>query len=360
MPEISTLYVRKYIAQADPSLDPARLYAIAGVSSQEVEDPRNMVPVDACCRLIETLAEAERPAIRVHLRTGASMRCEDFGVVGLAVKSAPTLRQSFERMDRYSRVFNRNSDFLCHDDGEAVYLTHDRNDPDRLGLRLSNEAAFATIVTLCRESRNAPFQPERIEFCHPPLGAPEPLEEFFGCPVTFGAEANRMRVSRAQLDRPNRAGDAGIWSYFMDRVEELLPAPQKTTLEHRIVALVGDLLSDGVPTLDCVASALGMGSRTLQRRLSERGVTFQALVDRARRELAGHLVARTPHAFAEIAFLTGFAEQSSFTRAFRRWFATTQRAYRTRPPAPARARAPEAALRDRPRSVLSPAGAPRS
>ena len=71
-----------------------------------------------------------------------------------------------------------------------------------------------------------------------------------------------------------------------------------------------------------------MGARTLQRRLTERGLSFQSVVDMARHDLARRLLSETQYSLAEIAFLTGFAEQSGFTRAFKRWAGQTPRSYR--------------------------------
>jgi len=70
------------------------------------------------------------------------------------------------------------------------------------------------------------------------------------------------------------------------------------------------------------------GPRTLQRRLSESGHSFQSIVDLARKKLALKLLGETELCLAEIAILTGFSEQSGFTRAFKRWAGQTPRSYR--------------------------------
>jgi AraC-like DNA-binding protein len=57
-------------------------------------------------------------------------------------------------------------------------------------------------------------------------------------------------------------------------------------------------------------------------------VSFQALTEETRRDLAEGLLRNQRHSLAEIAFLTGFAEQSSFTRAFKRWVGVTPASYR--------------------------------
>ena len=71
-----------------------------------------------------------------------------------------------------------------------------------------------------------------------------------------------------------------------------------------------------------------MSGRTLQRRLADRGATYQSLVDEARRQLAEKLLRDTGYSLAEVAYLTGFSEQSAFTRAFKRWAGQTPRSYR--------------------------------
>ena len=71
-----------------------------------------------------------------------------------------------------------------------------------------------------------------------------------------------------------------------------------------------------------------MSGRTLQRKLAEQGHSYQSLVDAARRELAERLLTDSKHSLAEIAYLTGFSEQSSFNRAFKRWAGQTPRSFR--------------------------------
>ena len=83
-----------------------------------------------------------------------------------------------------------------------------------------------------------------------------------------------------------------------------------------------------MPALSDVAAQLAMGPRTMQRRLAERDKTYQALVDEARRQMAQKLVAGSSYSLSEIAFLTGFSEQSAFTRAFKRWSGQTPGSYR--------------------------------
>ena len=74
-----------------------------------------------------------------------------------------------------------------------------------------------------------------------------------------------------------------------------------------------------------------MSERTLQRRLAEQGESFQALTDQARHAAAASLLRSQAYSVVEVAFITGFADQSAFTRAFKRWTGETPAAFRRRP-----------------------------
>jgi len=131
------------------------------------------------------------------------------------------------------------------------------------------------------------------------------------------------------LEAPNRLGDASVAEFFDSHLDkELEELDYDDGLPTRVRRQIARSLSQGVPTMSDVASRFGMSGRTLQRRLADDGHSFQDLVDSARRELAERLLRLSDYSLAEVAFLTGFSEQSAFTRAFKRWAGQTPRSYR--------------------------------
>ncbi|MFD0982641.1 AraC family transcriptional regulator ligand-binding domain-containing protein [Tropicimonas aquimaris] len=327
---LSAFYARKQIEQAIHVEDVSALYDIVGHTPESILEPDAMVAPQAYHSLLEAIAESEWPDLRFHMRVCSGMRCEAFGAFGLAFKSAPTLRHAFQRLSRYTRLHNGVSEFSAVD-REAVFCwTHRQPVLPRLGVYLSNEAAMATTLTLCRETTTSDLTPVRVQFTHRRDGSKDALVEHFGIEPVFGAEVDGLQLAIDQVDRPTTIGDAGIWRFFTDHLESLLQAedPAEPSLETQVVEEVAKLLSGGVPPLAEVAMTLGMGTRTLQRRLSERGTTYQAVVDEARRHLAQQLVGDKRYSLSEIAFLTGFSEQSAFTRAFKRWEELSPRAFR--------------------------------
>jgi AraC-like DNA-binding protein len=75
--------------------------------------------------------------------------------------------------------------------------------------------------------------------------------------------------------------------------------------------------------MDAVSAKLGASTRTLQCRLEEAGVSFQRVLNRTREDLALHYLRSSSMSGAEISFLPGFEDPSSFFRAFHTWTGKT-------------------------------------
>jgi len=100
------------------------------------------------------------------------------------------------------------------------------------------------------------------------------------------------------------------------------------TLADDVRAALRQTICGERPAVEKVARSLGMSPRTLQRRLGELGTTYQKLLDEVRHRSARRLLANTDLAAAEVAFLLGFEELNSFTRAFHSWEGTTPMKWR--------------------------------
>ncbi|MEO1059263.1 MAG: helix-turn-helix transcriptional regulator, partial [Actinomycetota bacterium] len=105
--------------------------------------------------------------------------------------------------------------------------------------------------------------------------------------------------------------------------EQLRVALAERGLEARVRHVIANGLADGVPPMRVVASRLGMSERTLHRRLADDDLRYQNLVVEVRRTLATAMLTSTDHTLVDIAFMTGFSDQSAFQRAFKRWTGRT-------------------------------------
>jgi AraC-like DNA-binding protein len=135
------------------------------------------------------------------------------------------------------------------------------------------------------------------------------------------------------LDLPIATADPALLSVLDQYASRSLaaagPAPSFADEVH--AALRRQLKANPrTPTLASTASVLGVGTRTLQRRLAAQGSRFCDALDAVRADLANVYVTKGTHTLSEIAFLLGYTELSPFTRAFKRWTGLTPSAYRER------------------------------
>ncbi|WP_425092200.1 AraC family transcriptional regulator [Tropicimonas sp. S265A] len=325
---VTSLFARKVIAAAGSTVDAAELLTEAGLSSDAPLDPKVMLRDTVYYDLLEGIAQ-QTDATALPLRVGASMLCDEYGALGLAWKAAPTLGGSFARVERYARLWTSVVEYeLRQTDRGVLYILH-RSGPRRLGMRLSNEATIASTVSLCRQVTSDAFTPLEVRFKHSAPASITDHEAFFGCPVRFDADLDALLISPEAMAQPTRLGDEGITQFLLSHLEaELRSLRDEPSLEAMTKDAIARSLSEGLPKVADIARSLGMSARSFQRRLSEHGLSYQTLTETTRRELAEGLMKDEQYSLSEIAFLTGFSEQSAFTRAFKRWAGQTPASYR--------------------------------
>jgi len=329
MSNITSLYVHKVVSHVSSGVEMRDLLNEVGVNLDDPIDTKKMVSSSDYYDFFEALADRDPEGLVLPLRIGAAMRSNEYGAFGLAWKSAPNLRGSYNRSERYGHVLGSAETYSLNETSEGLFFELQKAGDGRPGMILSNEASMSAVDMISKEVSTENFMPIAVYFKHAPRGDVSVYEDHFGCPVHFESGRDALLVSSYSIDVPNKLGDETIASFFDRHLEqELALLSSDEGFELSVRRVVSNVLSEGVPTLSLIATEMGMGTRTLQRRLSEQGLSFQNVVDMARKDLAQRLLKETDYSLAEVAFLTGFSEQSGFTRAFKRWAGQTPRSFR--------------------------------
>ncbi len=313
---------------AASGVDHDALLASVGLDPDSENDPKKMLADTVYYDLLERIA-ALIDVTDLSLRTGASMRLDEYGALGLAWKAAPTLLGSYSRVERFSRVWTSVVEYELRAVNRGTYFILHRTGERRLGLRLSNEATLASAVSISRQVSPVPFAPIEVHLKHPPPRTLEFHQRYFGCPVYFGSDRDALLLSPESLATPNKLGDAGI-TQFLDRhlENELQEVVSEASIDQLAKDVIARSLSEGIPKMGDVARSLGLSARSLHRRLAVDGLSFRTLTEATRKELAEGLLRDERYSLSEIAFLTGFSEQSAFNRAFKRWIGRSPAAHR--------------------------------
>jgi AraC-like DNA-binding protein len=314
-------------------LDTDRILAAAGVDRVVVNDPDRRVPIVQFGRLWQAAYElADDPDLALH-----AIEVLPFGayrVIDFLIWNAPTLGDALAKVSDYFPLINDvvRLPFVVGD-RSATLAVEAPSDP-AVVTRPYAEYVLGAVFLRTRVNMQQPYRLARVEFTHPRPASIREHERIFACPVVFGAQACQLVIGRQAWDAPRTGADRTLFSILDGHARTLLDQrPADGTIVGRVREAIGAGLRGGDPGLLSVARQLGMSPRTLQRRLSEHNAIFNEMLDTMRFVAAKSYLAQKNIAATEIAYLLGFAEQSSFNRAFRRWAGQTPREFRRTNPA---------------------------
>lgn len=263
----------------------------------------------------------------VHLAEVAPL--DTFGIHTYALQSSPTLREAYRRACRYQRLIHTGTELVFHEEAGEGILQHLLPG----GASAPRQPAEFLVTLWVRFGRlllDSDFTPTLICFAH---AAPQDTREHarvFQTSIQFRSGRTAIHVPNPLLDRQNQKADISLARLLDDYALRLLAdAPTAASFSAHVRRHLSQELNGGAPTANALAQTLHMSVRTLHRTLQQEGTTFRALLRQVRHEQATRLLTNPQISIAEVAFLLGFAELSSFYRAFTQWTGVTPATYRT-------------------------------
>jgi AraC-like DNA-binding protein len=318
-------------------LDTAALLSRAGVDRALLDDPDARIPADRADAVWrEAYGAGGDPALSLHAAEQTPFGA--FRVLDYLGASGATLGEGMRRVAAYFPLVDPRASLAVEEEPGAVALVF-----RGAGMELPPQAQEYTLAILASRVRHvAPGAALAVRLAFPRPRYAGEHARVLGVAPAFGAALPALALPRAAWEAPTRTGDRTLFAALDEHARALLArtSPPEGAAARARSAIAADLPGKE-PSLARVARALGASPRTLQRRLGEEGTSFAAAVDEVRRERALACLQAGDVAMAEVSWLLGFAEQSAFARAFRRWTgeAPTRWRRRARPGAPPRSRA---------------------
>jgi AraC-like DNA-binding protein len=248
-------------------IDPARILARALVSASRFEPGGKLTTREFFAIWHAVDVETGGSALAIRLVEGR--RASEYDVASAAALRSPNLAEAIRRFARYKRL-------ACPE--------HVRVDVESAEARVRFHWVLAE-THVPRSLVDATFAA-----CPPPLSLPFVTSD----PAMLADLVPGLDVALEQRAEP---------ATFDDDVRMAI-----------VRAMCGER-----PSIERVARDLGVSVRTLQRRLTEAGHTYQALLEQVRKTAARRLLAQTSLEPTEVAFLLGFEEANSFHRSFTAW-----------------------------------------
>lgn len=300
-----------------------------GFDPNIIDDPEAFVPAGLFFAIHEYLAEATgNDAIGLVL--GAQVPVGASRIFDYVALTAPTIAQSLENWCRFDKLVSNIAQASLHDEAGKRYLTWKVNDLfGHYAQATAKAMAFAgTRIKHMLAGTRADLS---FEFTQ---SEPRQIETYYtilGRNIRFNRPENRIGIPLEVMNVVPPAAEENLY-YLIEQtaLAKLADSRFEDNELENISRAIQQALKDGDASLDVIARNMGMSKRALQRKMEENGLSFRQALDRVRKALAEQYLKEGKLRLSEIAFLLGYSELSTFSRAAKAWFGVPPKEFRRR------------------------------
>lgn len=263
------------------------------------------------------------PHFGLHLGEYFDLKATE--AVDTIMNHASTIGEAFQYAAHFSRLISDAMDCWLEESGDRCAVIFEWKADWALqsapAIRHNLETA---LVCACRSLQRLSKQSHYPILVQLPYPRPRLINEYyriFNCRLEYQSKVAAITFQRKVLGQQIDNGESDLLNTLLNNAKktlrELPPAPPFTTAVKKLI--LQQIQADCFPKIEPIASALGMGHRSLQRKLKLEGTLFAQLAADIKMELASKHLLENRHSIEEVAYLLGYSEASSFVRAFKRW-----------------------------------------
>lgn len=299
------------------SLD--RLFRDVGLSIEVLDKFESVIPLKDFLNLLNLAAErCSEP--HFGLAVGRRSQLEDWGAFGHRLLFAKELKDALDAVSRSVHSFQQATRVSLRQRGPRRVFSIDLLDAALPDSRQLIEAQLMFFVEFVRRTVRSDWNPVIVYFKNPEPPDLPGLLRALKAPTLFSQPLNGFEIEEELLVAPIHTSNPYMSRLLDDYMRiQATNMPPWQDLKSTVATVIKENLEDSDLRLESVTKRLGLGTRTLQRRLDEIGVRYSDLVDQTRQGLAAGLLKESELPISEIAFRLGYADVSSFNRAFARW-----------------------------------------
>lgn len=296
--------------------EPAALLARVGLCAEELANPGYYFPYEKYVRLLNLSADSLDFPFFGHLLS-QKKGVAHLGILGRIIDTASSPLDALKSLVKYQHLQTRSAVSVMSSDDGRLQWTHTVYCPCDEPLFQAYQNIIGVGLNVARLLGGESAKPI---VCYSTFDKPADdryLRAAYQCPIQYNADFNGCSFPIAELARPFAKSDPVKNLRLQQRAQTLA---QKTTqlLELQLRDLIRQAIAAEAPTIDWVAAQLGKNKRTLQRELSQHGLTFKHLLDDVRLETAKHHLRYSALSLSQIADLLGYSDQTAFSRFFAR------------------------------------------
>ena len=292
-----------------------------GLDGRSVDDPRTRTSIGqylvACANVVRLTADPNIPFI-----VGKRMHLSAYGAYGFALLCSATVRESFNLAVQYHALATPTIKIAWYETVDYFTWVVPRQIPVDASPEVKRflvAQQLAQHYLHVKEIVGPDCTPLRATLALTSAGDDEVFEQHLECPVSFGHTSNELIYTRSILDQIPQMTNRVTAALMRENCESLLEESDELSdvpgeVFRRMMEKPGEF-----PTMEDIASGMGMTPRTLRRRLFAKNKSFSDIFDDVRKALALEYLKATNITVEEVAELLGFADPANFRKSFKRW-----------------------------------------
>ncbi|MBV4473596.1 AraC family transcriptional regulator [Pseudomonas sp. B2M1-30] len=286
------------------------------------ENDDDKLKLSIACRFFNDASQYSGDA-DIGLSAYKHARPDFFGIAGYSLMSSPTLDIALERLAKYHPLVADSSFITLDDENEHFIISaFNKGLPSTEVTRHIIDAAAAVILGLIHWlAFPLKLQPVFVDLPYPKPAETINLQRLFGKNINFDAPHIRLVFDSEIKKKSIYSRNPGFEDVHRRYADAQLEEKINGSLMEKVRSVFSSGMTEGrLISLQEMATTLNMSKRTLQKYLEEEGVTFSALQEALRKELASNLIASSALSLKEISSILGFSQSSSLSKACQRWF----------------------------------------
>jgi AraC-like DNA-binding protein len=292
-----------------------------GVDASKIYDASALTSVRQYAAVCRNALQLSRDP-STPFQVGARLHLFAYGMYGYALMSCLSLRDYFKLGVKYHLLATPTLTIEWREYPHAAVW----NFPDEFIFAPSVELRqflieqqFTQQVTHLQDVAGRSCPPTKAHFSYPAPAHAAIYTEYLGCPCFFEQEHCELHYDSTILEQKPHLAHRLTSTLFQEACDNLIgEAKASAGVAGEVYQIL--MRSPGVfPSMEDVAQALHMTSRTLRRHLDAEEISFSTIMDDVHRALATEYLRTTSMSIEDIAMLVGFSDTANFRRAFKRW-----------------------------------------
>ena len=308
-------------------LSAGELFAEQGLAESDFHSVRDRIAVDKLDLVL--MSALNRIGDNCcGLRAARCWHPSDLGALGYAWLASSSLRTAVRRFARYSKIVGERATVVDIETPRGLKVILEQKPRDARVRELIIDSIMSMMLDMSRFNAGKSLAPIEVRLKRSRPDCAARYAGFYDCAVEFSSDEDSFTLAARDVDRALPTSNKQLAGLHDQVLAQQLSTLVGADIKARCQAIILDNLTSGDISVKQMAKELHMTPRTLTRRLESHGTSVKVLVDEARSELASRYLADGKTSITEVAFLLGFSQASSLSRASNRWFGMSPMEYR--------------------------------